>query len=45
MQVVQKANMEFGRGSIGFGSAAIAPYSVTKWTTRQENLSRYKGGN
>jgi hypothetical protein len=43
MQVVEKANMEFGRGWIGFGSATVAPYSVTKWTMRQEHLSRYKG--
>ncbi|EKT4439514.1 DUF4113 domain-containing protein [Stenotrophomonas maltophilia] len=40
MRVVEKANMEFGRGWIGFGSATVAPNSVTKWTMRQEHLSR-----
>lgn len=40
MQVMDKANMKFGRGSIGFGSAAVAPNSTAKWAMRQEHLSR-----
>jgi len=39
MEVLDSINRKFGRGSMGFGSAAWRPKGKPQWSMRQENLS------